>query len=42
VQAFTYIGYMVIAVSVIVLITRFQKEPATQEQAERNQLAGAV
>jgi NNP family nitrate/nitrite transporter-like MFS transporter len=42
VQAFTYIGYMLIAVSVIVLITRFQKEPATQEQAERNQLAGAV
>jgi len=42
VQAFTYIGYMVIAVSVIVLITRFQKQPATQEQAERNQLVGAV
>jgi NNP family nitrate/nitrite transporter-like MFS transporter len=42
VQAFTYIGYTVIAVSVIVLITRFQKQPATQEQAERNQLVGAV
>lgn len=31
-DAFTYIGYMVIAVSVIVLITRFKKEPATVVQ----------
>ncbi|RVU00359.1 MFS transporter [Mucilaginibacter limnophilus] len=28
-DAFTYIGYMVIAVSVIVFITRFKKEPAS-------------
>jgi NNP family nitrate/nitrite transporter-like MFS transporter len=42
VQAFTYIGYTVIAVSVIVLITRFQKQPAADGQPEKNQLARAV
>jgi NNP family nitrate/nitrite transporter-like MFS transporter len=30
VDAFTYIGYIVIAVSFIVLITRFIKKPATE------------
>lgn len=30
VEAFTYIGYIVIAVSVIVLLTRFIKKPATE------------
>ncbi len=40
VQAFTYIGYTVIAVSVIVLVTRFQKQPAAEGQLDRN-LIGA-
>ena len=31
VQAFTYIGYIVIAVSVIIFITRFNKVPQTDE-----------
>jgi NNP family nitrate/nitrite transporter-like MFS transporter len=31
VQAFTYIGYIVIGVSAIILITRFNKTPKTQE-----------
>jgi NNP family nitrate/nitrite transporter-like MFS transporter len=31
VQAFTYIGFIIIAVSVIILITRFQKPTATDE-----------
>jgi len=30
VEAFTYIGYIVIAVSVIILLTRFIKKPATE------------
>lgn len=32
VQAFTYIGYMVIAVAVIIFITRFKKQTATGQQ----------
>jgi NNP family nitrate/nitrite transporter-like MFS transporter len=31
VQAFTYIGFIVIAVSLIILITRFQKAPVAEE-----------
>jgi len=42
VQAFTYIGYIVIAVSAIILITRFQKKPVTDEQVEDNGLIGAI
>ncbi|MES2807529.1 MAG: MFS transporter [Bacteroidota bacterium] len=42
VEAFTYIGYAVIVVSVIVLITRFQKQPATQEETEKSSLANAI
>ncbi|MDB5155589.1 MAG: transporter [Mucilaginibacter sp.] len=42
VQAFTYIGYTVIIVSVIVLITRFQKQPVTDEKLESSKLAGAL
>jgi NNP family nitrate/nitrite transporter-like MFS transporter len=42
VEAFTYIGYTVIVVSVIVLITRFQKQPLTDEQSEKSTLAGAI
>ncbi|HVS94565.1 MAG TPA: MFS transporter [Mucilaginibacter sp.] len=34
VQAFTYIGYMVIAVSLIVLITRFRTEKVVQEETQ--------
>nr|WP_294943379.1 MFS transporter [uncultured Mucilaginibacter sp.] len=34
VQAFTYIGYAVIAVSIIVLITRFQKQTAPKKAGE--------
>ncbi len=34
VQAFTYIGIMVMVVSVIVLITRFQKQPVLKEAEE--------
>jgi NNP family nitrate/nitrite transporter-like MFS transporter len=34
VQAFTYIGYAVIAVSVIVLITKFQKQPSAKKAEE--------
>lgn len=32
VQAFTYIGYMVIVVSAIILITRFKKQPSEAEE----------
>jgi NNP family nitrate/nitrite transporter-like MFS transporter len=31
VQAFTYIGFIVITVSIIILITKFQKSAATEE-----------
>jgi NNP family nitrate/nitrite transporter-like MFS transporter len=40
VEAFTYIGYTVIVVSVIVLITRFQKQ--TAPKPESSKLAAAV
>jgi len=42
VEAFTYIGYTVIAVSVVVLITRFQKQTVPDNQPEKNQLVGAL
>jgi NNP family nitrate/nitrite transporter-like MFS transporter len=42
VEAFTYIGYTVIAVSVIVLVTRFQKQPVTDDQLEKSKLVGAA
>jgi NNP family nitrate/nitrite transporter-like MFS transporter len=42
VQAFTYIGYTVIAVAVIIFITRFQKQSATEEQLNANKIAGSV
>jgi NNP family nitrate/nitrite transporter-like MFS transporter len=42
VQAFTYIGYTVIAVSAIILITRFQKKPVADEPIEDNGLIGAI
>jgi len=41
VQAFTYIGFIVIAVSVIILITRFQK-PNTADVSVASPLAGSV
>src|ERR1700712_5742 len=41
-EAFTYIGYTVIAVSVVVLITRFQKQTVPNEQTEKSQLIGAL
>jgi NNP family nitrate/nitrite transporter-like MFS transporter len=43
VQAFTYIGYAVIAVSLIVFITRFNKRPVLQESVDTDALlAGSV
>jgi NNP family nitrate/nitrite transporter-like MFS transporter len=42
VEAFTYIGYTVIVVSVIVLITRFQKDPVTEDQLDKSNLVGAA
>jgi NNP family nitrate/nitrite transporter-like MFS transporter len=43
VQAFTYIGYAVIAVALIVLITRFQKQPVLSEAPENAEvLAGEM
>ena len=43
VQAFTYIGYAVIAVALIVLITRFNKKPALNESVESEPvLAGGM
>ena len=41
VQAFTYIGFIVIAVSVIILITRFQK-PSTADVSVAGPMAGSV
>ncbi|WP_214071425.1 NarK family nitrate/nitrite MFS transporter [Mucilaginibacter sp. dw_454] len=41
VQAFTYIGYTVIIVSIIVFITRFQKQSVADEAMDRK-LAGVV
>jgi NNP family nitrate/nitrite transporter-like MFS transporter len=44
VQAFNYIGYVVILVAVIVLITRFQKQPSfkTNTDVENSLVAGTV
>jgi NNP family nitrate/nitrite transporter-like MFS transporter len=42
VEAFTYIGYSVIAVSVIVFITKFQKQAIPDTQAESSKMATAV
>jgi NNP family nitrate/nitrite transporter-like MFS transporter len=43
VQAFTYIGYTVIAIALIVLITKFQKQPVLNEAGEsREILVGEV
>jgi len=43
VQAFTYIGYAVIAVALIVLVTRFNKQPALNESNDNEPiLAGGV
>jgi NNP family nitrate/nitrite transporter-like MFS transporter len=43
VEAFTYIGYAVIAVALIVLITRFQKRPVLNEAHENAEvLAGGM
>jgi NNP family nitrate/nitrite transporter-like MFS transporter len=42
VQAFTYIGYAVIAVALIVLITRFAKSKVQEESFEGEVLAGGV
>ena len=42
VQAFTYIGYAVIAVAVIVLITRFVKSGATEESLQPDVVSGEM
>jgi len=42
VQAFTYIGYAVIAVAVIVLITRFAKSGATEESLQPDVVSGEM
>lgn len=43
VQAFTYIGYTVIIVAVIVLVTRFQKQPALKKAVDGGEiLAGRM
>lgn len=43
VQAFTYIGYTVIIVALIVLITRFQKQPVVKETVDSGEiLAGGM
>jgi len=47
IQAFTYIGYIVIAVAVVILITRFTRLPAADEVVEekveeKKALAGAI
>jgi MFS transporter, NNP family, nitrate/nitrite transporter len=41
VQAFTYIGYIVIVISVIILITRFQKQTAADVQLD-SKMAGSA
>ncbi|PJJ83798.1 MFS transporter [Mucilaginibacter auburnensis] len=41
VEAFTYIGYIVIAVSVVILITRFQKQ-AVAVDADLKEIAGSA
>ncbi|MGZ3755423.1 MAG: MFS transporter [Mucilaginibacter sp.] len=42
VQAFTYIGYIVIAVSVVIFITRFNKAPETKTVTADAALAGSI
>jgi NNP family nitrate/nitrite transporter-like MFS transporter len=42
VQAFTYIGYTVIGVAVIVFITRFTKDAVTSNQTESPAIAGSM
>jgi NNP family nitrate/nitrite transporter-like MFS transporter len=42
VQAFTYIGYIVIAVAVVVLITRFYRQPAPNEVVENEKAMAAA
>lgn len=42
VQAFTYIGYTVIAIALIVLITRFQKQPVPNEAGESREILAGV
>lgn len=41
IQAFTYIGYAVIIVSLIILVTRFRKDTAAQEET-RPAIAGSI
>ncbi|MGN6396034.1 MAG: MFS transporter [Mucilaginibacter sp.] len=41
IQAFTYIGYAVIMVSLIILVTRFRKDNAVQEET-RPAIAGSI
>lgn len=42
VEAFTYIGYIVIAISFVVLVTRFQKQPAADAQLNSNMAGSAI
>lgn len=41
VEAFTYIGYIVIAISVVILVTRFQKQSGAAD-AELNKVVGSA
>ncbi|GAA4323629.1 MFS transporter [Mucilaginibacter gynuensis] len=42
VQAFTYIGYTVMFISLIVLVTRFNKQPAPKQEAEAQMIPGSI
>ncbi|MGY3213043.1 NarK family nitrate/nitrite MFS transporter [Mucilaginibacter sp. HD30] len=42
VEAFTYIGYIVIAISFVILITRFQKQPNAKVELNSNMAGSAV
>ena len=42
VQAFTYIGYIVIVISVVILITRFKKQTGTDVQLNKNMAGSAA
>jgi NNP family nitrate/nitrite transporter-like MFS transporter len=42
VEAFTYIGYIVIAISFVILVTRFQKQPAGGAQLNSNMAGSAA
>lgn len=42
VQAFTYIGYIVIVISVIILITRFQKQTNADVELNKNMAGSAI